>query len=196
MLAAAWLGGGRTRDDIRRWLTDQGARESLAGVLWAVLVRLWEAGYEIGEDAAREVCGFQGAVQGVQALIAAYGAAWVNQIVETRLDWLEEILAEYAGASVRELTALLSQALASAAAAEMVAQTEITRAVAAAAIDVYKAAGYHEVIWVVEDDNACAVCKANARSGPHVYGSPFPSGAISPPEHPHCRCALLPYGEH
>jgi hypothetical protein len=74
----------------------------------------------------------------------------------------------------------------------MIAQTEITRAISAAAVSVYKYGPTSEVIWVIEDDNACEECKANAEAGPRFYGNPFPSGAIEPPQHPRCRCALIP----
>ena len=160
-----------------------------------LLLELWERGYEIGEEAARQASGYKGFARGVQALIDSQGYAWLNQIIATLLDTLGDILGEHAedDISAADLGALLEDALASEANAERIAQTEVTRASAQAAADVYQAAGIYEVRWVTEDDLACPECLANQAAGPLVYGNPFPSGDISPPAHPHCRCALLPY---
>jgi hypothetical protein len=37
----------------------------------------------------------------------------------------------------------------------------------------------------------CAICAKNANEKVNI-GTPFPSGDLQPPAHPHCRCALAP----
>ncbi len=157
---------------------------------------MWEQGYEIGEEAAKLLTGYHGAVRGAGALIDSQGSTWLNQIIGTLLGYLAGILAGHQDddISAEALEAEIATRLGNPSAAEMIAQTEITRASAQAAADVYQAAGIREVRWVTEDAQACPECLANEAYGPVTYGNPFPSGDISPPAHPHCRCAPLPAG--
>jgi len=47
------------------------------------------------------------------------------------------------------------------------------------------------VRWVVEDvGGPCADCDDNALAGESGFGSAFPTGQVSPPAHPGCRCVL------
>lgn len=72
--------------------------------------------------------------------------------------------------------------------------TEVTRAMQEAAMAHYRRTGIHVVSWITEnDDRVCPACMANEEAGPHPLGVPFPSGAIAPPDHPRCRCALVPH---
>jgi hypothetical protein len=49
------------------------------------------------------------------------------------------------------------------------------------------------VEWVTaEDGRVCEFCDANEAAGPQFPGQTFPSGATQPPQHPRCRCAILP----
>ncbi|HUH71502.1 MAG TPA: NUDIX domain-containing protein, partial [Mycobacterium sp.] len=78
--------------------------------------------------------------------------------------------------------------------AEMIAHTEIARAVSAASMDRYSAAGVTRTEWLTapDDGRVCVACQANRDAGPVPTGDLFPSGVPSPPAHPRCRCAAAP----
>jgi uncharacterized protein with gpF-like domain len=74
-----------------------------------------------------------------------------------------------------------------------IAITEITRLMAMAALAVYQAAGHKHIRWVTEHDSrVCPACDANEAAGVWPLGVPFPSSASFPPQHPGCRCAIVP----
>ena len=197
-IAAAWLAALAANPGLnpRRWLEDQGVGTSLAGKLWPVLLKLWAQAYELGETTARHITGAQGAAAPVGALIATEGRQWLNQIVGTRLDALAAILASYEGASAAALAKLLATLLSNASDALRIAQTEVTRAVNAGALAVYKSEGLDVFEWITEGPDPCPVCLDNEAAEPRFYGNPWPGGAIEPPQHPHCRCALIPVERH
>jgi hypothetical protein len=48
------------------------------------------------------------------------------------------------------------------------------------------------VIWSVDPDGPPSPdCEDNGLAGPVPVGDAFPSGHVSPPMHPGCRCLLL-----
>jgi SPP1 gp7 family putative phage head morphogenesis protein len=77
-----------------------------------------------------------------------------------------------------------------------IAVTESSRVMNASAINRYKEMGIEQVKWmpvlsVVGGGKACDQCAEN--TGQIVtMGSSFNSGVTQPPQHPHCRCNLLP----
>jgi SPP1 gp7 family putative phage head morphogenesis protein len=180
----------------RAWLQAQGIGGTLGHALAGVLARLWAEGWNLGAEGAEEVSGSASNItpQALADLLSRYSAEWTNSIAASWLDRIAAVLA--AGGTAAQLELALKATLASKDDAERIAITELIRAMAAAAYEVYRQAGIERVIWVTaEDASVCAECEANASAGPHWLGDPFPSGAISPPEHPRCRCALLPYME-
>jgi HK97 family phage portal protein len=44
--------------------------------------------------------------------------------------------------------------------------------------------------WVADGPDPCAACAANADDGAIPVGEAFESGALEPPQHPHCECRL------
>lgn len=178
------------------WLQSQGITGALGRALAAVLARLWGEGWDLGVEGAEEVSGSQSNIgpQVLADLLSRYSAEWVNEIAGTKADKIAAVLA--AGGGAQQLQLAIRAALASEIDAERIAITELIRAMGAAAYEVYRQAGIERVIWVTaEDASVCAECDANAAAGPRWLGDPFPSGAITPPQHPRCRCALLPYTE-
>jgi SPP1 gp7 family putative phage head morphogenesis protein len=154
-----------------------------------VLLQIWANAWELGVQSARRTTGYQGQPnnQAYQNMLNRYQSQWVNQITSTVLKGIAALLV--AGATAAAITALLV----SITSAAMVAQTEITRAMAAGAAEVYRLNGDTLVEWVTaEDDHVCPLCDANEAAGPHFLGQAFPSGATAPPQHPRCRCALIP----
>jgi SPP1 gp7 family putative phage head morphogenesis protein len=154
-----------------------------------VLLEIWANAWELGIQSAKKTTGYQGSAnnQAYQQMLARYQSQWVRQIVTTILKGIAALLV--AGGTAAAIAALLVNVNS----ADMVAQTEVTRAMAAGAAEIYRLAGVQLVEWVTaEDDHVCPLCDANEAAGPQFPGQAFPSGAFQPPQHPRCRCALLP----
>ena len=154
-----------------------------------VLLEIWANAWELGLKSGRQATGYQGSAnnQAYQQMLARYQSQWVAQVIGTILKGLAALLV--AGGTAAAIAALLANVNS----ADMVVQTEVTRAMGAGAIEVYRLAGVRMVTWhTAEDNRVCPMCDANEAAGPRILGQPFPSGAIQPPQHPRCRCALLP----
>lgn len=79
--------------------------------------------------------------------------------------------------------------VASPARALSIAITEQNRAISYATVNRYKEAGLEKMEWEVS--SPCDKCAKNANQVVPI-GQPFNTGATQPPQHPHCRCVLLP----
>jgi hypothetical protein len=172
------------------WLFEHGIDAALREALRPVLTELWSAAWTIGEQSAAEHGG-HGRGFNSRDFMEQHGHGWLTQIVHTRIQALAKILAEGPD-DLAGMTAAVSAYLSDTNAAELVATTEATRAINAAAADAYRAASLWEVRWQTEDSTACPACIRNQEAGRRPLGVPFPSGAVAPPQHPRCRCALLP----
>ena len=71
----------------------------------------------------------------------------------------------------------------------LIVRTERARAMSGAEYANAKAAGDYDKEWM-DDESACPICRANAAQGAISMTQPFSSGALYPPAHPNCRCAL------
>ena len=95
--------------------------------------------------------------------------------------------------SASDLAAKLEDVLDNPARAKMVAHTEMARAASAATIEAYQQTGVRERRWLgAGDARECPVCDANEAQGAVPMGEPFAGGVMAPPQHPMCRCALMP----
>jgi len=74
---------------------------------------------------------------------------------------------------------------------ELIAQTEMSRAVAVASRELYEESGVELVEWLVADP--CDLCQENADVSPIRIDETFPSGDTEPPAHPNCVCDIAPY---
>ena len=156
-----------------------------------VLLEIWANAWELGVQSGRKTTGYQGAPpnQAQQQAMLRYQSQWAAQVINTILKALAAILV----AGGAGMTLALGAFLLSLDNAARIAQTEITRAMAAGAAELYRLAGIQMVEWVTaEDARVCALCDANEAAGPQFLGHAFPSGALQPPQHPRCRCALVP----
>lgn len=119
----------------------------------------------------------------------------IKSIADSRLDELGRHLAAGAvrGDSADTIAADITALLSNPARAQMIAATELCRAVNAASYDGYKRAGHatKEVI-TAQDERVCPVCEANAEAGAIPIDEPFPSGEMYGPFHPNDRCAIVP----
>jgi hypothetical protein len=157
-----------------------------------VLVKLWLAAWKAGAKGAGEAGGRFEAVpdQVVADRIARMISRWLDQVTQTRMARIAAILAVSGTADGLE-DAILA-VLDSEDDARLIATTEVTRAMAAASMEAYRAAGIEKVRWITRSAHPCPVCLANEAAGARYLGEPFPSGSVSPPEHPNCECALIP----
>jgi SPP1 gp7 family putative phage head morphogenesis protein len=203
----------RTNHDAVGWLTAHGV--NLVTAL-AFISKLHAEGYVIGErsasaivsghatvdwstwkpghtDAARLVSP-TGAANGLDALLADAGIT-IRSVAANRMDKLAGALSDALarGDSADTLAGDLRGILDNEAWAERIAVTEISRAVSAATLNIYQANGITQVSWVTApDQRTCPPCITNEAAGAIPVGQNFPSGAPHPPQHPSCRCCLLP----
>ena len=174
------------------WLDGQGVRGRIRAALGRVLMQLWQAAWKAGAEAAGEAAGHFESVpdQVVADRVSRMAAQWIDEVTDTRMRRIAAILAK--GGSAAELEAAVKAVLESESDADLIARTEVMRAMQLAALDVYRAAQVQKVRWVTHSANPCPVCIANEAAGPRWLGEPFPSGDVAPPAHPNCQCALVP----
>lgn len=173
----------------------QGYVERIADKIGPALAELWTQAWAAGATSAQQITagGKIPPPTVLQGVLRHLARTWVAQIVSTTIKLLAAILAAAAGLTVAVLVARLLKVLADLERAAKIAITEITRLMAMAALSVYQHAGHTRVRWVTEHDSrVCPACAANEAAGDWPLGVPFPSGAPWPPQHPGCRCALVP----
>ncbi|MEU0818955.1 phage portal protein [Streptomyces mirabilis] len=203
----------RTDHDPVGWLTEHGVS---LGTALVFIRELHAEGYVIGERSATAVITGRasidwstwkpghanaarlvrptGAANGLETLLNDAGVT-IRSVAASRMDRLAQALSDALarGDSADTLAGDLRDILDDPAWAEMVAVTEISRAVSAATLDIYRNNGISQVSWlVIADQRTCDPCIANEAAGPMPVGASFPSGASYPPQHPRCRCCLLP----
>jgi hypothetical protein len=193
-LIALWLasrGANRNPEQAFAWLNEHGARTAIEQALRPVMERLWAESWAAGEKAAESLSGpHEGIFAGTGHFPESEGRKWLNQIIQHLLEDLADAFAEAEDAA--DLRSRVTDLLTSATRAERIATTEVTRAMQVAAANHYRLTGVHSVRWLTLGPNPCPLCTANRNAGAHPIGIPFPSGAIAPPQHPNCRCALIP----
>jgi SPP1 gp7 family putative phage head morphogenesis protein len=149
------------------------------------------SGWEPGDAAAarRLING-----DGLRGLLAESDTV-IKGIADSRLDDLAQALAAglERGDTPQALARALDGVLTDESKALSVAWTETSRAISAAAMDEYAAAGIATKGWMTaHDERVCPICHGNAAVGFIPLGAPFPSGDPHPPGHPQCRCAPEP----
>ena len=76
---------------------------------------------------------------------------------------------------------------------KLIARTETADALSNAALDRGKDMGITHKEWITVGDSAVSdECAGNEAQGVIKMNQVFSSGAMAPPEHPNCRCALAP----
>lgn len=79
--------------------------------------------------------------------------------------------------------------------AEVIARTELQMADSAGAMAGYRVSGVVEKKqWLLSNDTeeVCDICQDNADAGAIDLDEDFPSGDDAPPQHPQCRCFVVP----
>lgn len=126
-------------------------------------------------------------LEGDNMLAAATRSMLRTTIVEAMR---ENLSAEDVAARIEEQYAFSAER------AELIAMTEIATANSMGALDGYKEAEDLGVgvgkSWLILDD-ACGVCHSNEEAGIIPLDDTFPSGDLTPPGHPNCRCVIVPH---
>ncbi|MDE3023544.1 MAG: phage portal protein, partial [Pseudomonadota bacterium] len=126
-------------------------------------------------------------------------AQWV--ITDTTRDMLKTEIQDAItnGLTMDELTAQLTDSHAfSEVRAAMIARTEVARATSMGSLAGYAVAESQGVKvkkkWVTAGDDKVdtSMCAPNAEAGAIALKSDFPSGDLTPPAHPNCRCSIVP----
>lgn len=193
--------GARFQDElVRMWgeayiAGDRVASELLAAVGLTVRERPWDAavawdtwrpGYQ---DAAAQIAGRDGG-RGLARLLDEAGVT-IKDVTETTLNRIADVLtaALDEGAGVEATARRLREVIASPVRAEMIAQTEMARAMTVATLDSYDEHGITAREWLLST-GACPLCVENEAAGVVALASSFPNG--DPPVHPRCVCAIAP----
>jgi SPP1 gp7 family putative phage head morphogenesis protein len=186
--------------------------------VYTALVRLWTEAYVMGQLAAREAIQKAKELQKAEdkdyidwdnwtpgdevtaALVRPPSA--LQRLIEaggSRIRGLEKETYNEIGSALGESIALgltsnqaaklIQGHVQSASRALTIAITETNRVSSYAAMETYKEFGLEQQEWL--PINPCDICALNDGAVVNI-GSPFPSGVTQPPQHPNCRCALIP----
>lgn len=220
-IAAEWLTERGTKAaspqaaDAAAWLAARGLTAALAAALARILADAYTEGYLIGDrsataivtgavvdwsgwepgdpDAARLALGDAADGSGLARLLDEAGVT-ISSIADTRINELGRVLAAAleAGDSPAKLAKALRAVLDDPGWADLVAVTEINRAVSAATLATYAEMGVASKSWMTAgDDRVCPqYCEPNAADGIIPLTAAFDSGDQAPPAHPRCRCAI------
>lgn len=221
-IADGWLAVG-TNPAACLQKTAPGLAEEINGALRAVLTPLWTTGWAVGTVSAQAVLygkrvdwsRYIRAVKAegdppttvvdpslmvydqasLQTWLDHYGITTITGITGTRMDelasLLEQALAD--GASPDSLASEIEALGVGTASADMIAITEISRAMSQAALANYQQAGVGAVSWMTaQDQRVCMTCDENEANSPIPIGEAFANGIDAPPAHPLCRCCIQP----
>lgn len=120
-------------------------------------------------------------------------AGWTSDRIATTVT---EALTSGEHADVRSIAKQINAIVDDPIRAEMIAQTECTRAMTGAALATYKEFGTERLEFLTADDEDVdggdpdGPCAENEDHGPIPIDGEFPHGM--PPVHPRCRCTVIP----
>lgn len=148
---------------------------------------------EYGRQRAAEMVGMR--VDALGALVPNPRAHW--RVTEGTREYIRATVREAIeeGLSNDSIAARLRESYGfSTARATLIARTETLRASNEGALQGYKASGVvNAKEWLTaEDDKVTPDCMANQGAGAIPLDAAFPSGEHAPPDHPNCRCTILP----
>lgn len=154
-----------------------GLGEELTSVDWAT----WEPGWAKAADLTRG---------GGLARLLETAKATVKDMDANTLRWLGNVLADGldAGSSSVEIARAMDEVVDNPDRALLIANTEVSRAMSEATVDTYAANDIEQWEWLSEqDERTCDFC-LDKDGQQYDVGGDDPR----PPEHPRCRCVVLP----
>jgi len=139
---------------------------------------------------------FDAAQERAHTWAAQHAAELVSQVSDTTREMLRDVIADGLsdGLTIPEIAdEIESAAVFSDERAATIAQTEVTNANSAGALEGYRAAqdsGLKVKKGWLNGANPCPVCQENAAAGFIELDDEFPSGDMAPAAHPHCQCSV------
>ncbi len=154
---------------LRDLISDE-VREVFSGVLTPLWTEAWHLGYAAAKSLVTgQPADFSAKGEGSEALagfIGSEGEHWLQQVARTGLG----------NNSARS---------------ELIARTEVARAINSAAIQCYRDHGV-QFKHLLLSPNACDICKDAADDGDIPLEAPFSAGGVIAAIHPSCRCCPAP----
>jgi len=142
--------------------------DAMREVFLETLTPLWEKAWKLGYDSAGQLLGKTGNYgDHLQNFLDTEGSHWLDQVSRTGL-----------GNSIAR--------------SEMIARTEVARAMNDGAMQCYRDNGVTHKHLAIAPDDTCNVCDSAKSDGIIPLDSIFKGG--EPPFHPNCRCIPLPAG--
>ena len=145
-------------------------REVFVSALTPLWAEAWHLGYEAGKSLATG--------KDADFTVKHQSADLDNFIATEGQHWLDEI----------SRTGLVN----SRARSEMIARTEVARAMNAAAIQAYRDHGVTHKHLLLAPEDICDICKTARDQGVIPLDAVFPGGGLGGPFHPQCRCVPAP----
>lgn len=144
--------------------------DEVKSVFTSTMNDLWTKAWHLGYESANELLGTKGSNDtALQAFLGTEGVHWVDQVARTGLG----------NSNARS---------------EMIARTEVARAMNAAAIQCYRDNGVQHKHLLVSPDDTCDICITAKSVDIIPLDSIFPKGGLGGPFHPSCRCIPAPAG--
>lgn len=150
--------------------------DEIHGEFMNVLPPLWTEAWNLGYEAAKSLVtggepNWDVAYTGdaLDGFIATEGEHWLDQVTRTGLK----------NVSSRS---------------EIIARTEVARAMNAAAIQAYRDSSVTHKELALAPDDVCDICKTARDEGVIPLDAVFPGGGLGGPFHPQCRCVPVPAG--
>jgi len=143
--------------------------DAVRDVFLHVMTPMWTKAWNLGYEGAGELLGVKtlGDPVQLQGFLDTEGEHWISQVSRTGLG----------NSSARS---------------EVIARTEVARAMNAGAMQCYKNAGVSYKHLLTAPDDTCDICMAAKEEGVIPLDAIFPGG--EPPFHPQCRCIPAPAG--
>jgi 8-oxo-dGTP pyrophosphatase MutT (NUDIX family) len=135
-----------------------------------VMNPMWEKAWNLGYDSALDLTGVTPANKSdnhLEAFLATEGMHWLDQVSRTGLG----------NSSARS---------------EIIARTEVARAMNAGAEQAYRDSGVSYKHLLTAPDDSCDICMTAKEEGDIPLDAIFPGDG--PPFHPNCRCVAAPSG--
>ncbi|MGB6771204.1 MAG: phage portal protein [Candidatus Dormiibacterota bacterium] len=186
-----------TQAGVIKALTTLGFLDAQQRLLGTVLTPPVEEAYEIGwqEGAKQAPTGYTPEeslrLGGLQRTLEQLHIE-LKGVSETSVNEIGDILAQAIsdGEGSTRAAELIAPVLHDPERAQLIARTEIARAMEGALLAQAQAMGGTDKSWS-DAPGACPICQANTAEGPIALDKPFAGGALHPPQHPRCRCALV-----
>jgi 8-oxo-dGTP pyrophosphatase MutT (NUDIX family) len=143
--------------------------DAVRDVFLHVMNPMWTKAWNLGYDSANELLGraVRDNAEQLQAFLDTEGEHWLSQVSRTGLG----------NSSARS---------------EIIARTEVARAMNAGALACYKDSGVSYKHLLTAPGDACDICMAAKEEGVIPLDAIYPGG--EPPLHPQCRCVSAPAG--